>query len=67
MDLDKPRNLDPNILLGIINDKLRHECMSIEDLLLEIELEREELDSILAGVGYHYNGSTNQYTSEPIS
>jgi hypothetical protein len=54
-------NMDPYILLGIINMDLRDYYDSLEDLEegqnIDIDVLKDKLDQI----GYHYDQKTNQF------
>ncbi|MDG3087926.1 DUF4250 domain-containing protein [Vibrio hannami] len=63
MDLSDVTNLDSTILLGIVNEKLRHECSSFEDLVSMYEMDVENLIGKLDGLGYQYDPLTNQFKS----
>ncbi|CAM3947401.1 DUF4250 domain-containing protein [Vibrio neonatus] len=63
MDLSNIKRWDSNILLGIVNEKLRLECDSIEELASVYEIDASGLADKLAGVGYQYDPLTNQFKS----
>ncbi|MDP2570777.1 DUF4250 domain-containing protein [Vibrio penaeicida] len=63
MDLSNITNLDSIILLGIVNEKLRLECDSFEELITTYEMDVESLVSKLDVVGYQYDPLTNQFKS----
>ena len=52
---------DPNILLSIINTKLRDEYSNIDDLCESLDYCKEEIDEILNSNGYYYSKELNQY------
>lgn len=52
---------DPMMLLSVINMKLRDFYPSIEDLCDDMDIDRQDLDSILNGVGFEYNKEHNRY------
>ena len=54
-------NMDPNILLSIINMKLRDFYNDVEDLCYDLDINRKELDEKLIKIGYNYNKKNNQY------
>ena len=43
MDLSSYLRMDANILLGIINEKLRLECDSLDELLSMFNFDRQQL------------------------
>ena len=51
---------DPNIILSIINLKLRDFYESLDDLLYDLE-DAEEMVKILTDAGYKYDINTNQF------
>lgn len=63
MDLSNVNYLDSHILLGIVNEKLRIECDSFEDLVTMYEMDVQTLVSKLDTVGYQYDPLTNQFKS----
>lgn len=63
MDLSNVNHFDSNILLGIVNEKLRLECDSIEDLITMYEMDVECLIGKLDVLGYQYDPLTNQFKS----
>ena len=52
---------DPMILLSYVNTKLRDEYASLDELCAALDADRAELESTLAGLGYHYSPSRNQF------
>lgn len=52
---------DPNILLSIINMKLRDYYESLDLLCNDLELEKEEILKKLEDIGYYYNEQENQF------
>ncbi|MBW3694749.1 DUF4250 domain-containing protein [Vibrio sp. T187] len=63
MDLSNVSKLDSTILLGIVNEKLRLECNSFEDLASMYELDVENVVGKLDVLGYQYDPLTNQFKS----
>ncbi|EPA0435508.1 DUF4250 domain-containing protein [Vibrio cholerae] len=61
MDLSNVRNLDSVILLGIVNEKLRLECDSLDELISTYEMDIEHLVGKLDVLGYQYDPLTNQF------
>ncbi|MEI8633382.1 DUF4250 domain-containing protein [Vibrio sp. PP-XX7] len=61
MDFSEFSRLDNSILLGIVNEKLRLECESFEDLAVTYELDSAIVADKLAGLGYQYDPLTNQF------
>ncbi len=52
---------DPNILLSVVNTKLRDEYSSLEALCDGLDASQTELVEKLAGLGYAYDEETNQF------
>jgi hypothetical protein len=63
MDLSNVQHIDSSILLGIVNEKLRLECESFEDLVSKYEVDVEGLVGKLDVLGYQYDPLTNQFKS----
>lgn len=52
---------DPNILIGFINLKLRDYYPSLEALCEDLDVEQEEIVSVLGKAGYRYQSENNQF------
>ena len=52
---------DPNILLSVVNTKLRDEYSSLDDLCDGLDADKAGLTEALAGLGYAYDPDTNQF------
>lgn len=61
MDLSNVRNFDSVILLGIVNEKLRLECDSLDELISTYEMDIEHLVGKLDVLGCQYDPLTNQF------
>ena len=61
MDKDSLLKMDSNILLSIINMKLRDFYSSLESLCQDIDVKEEELKEKLSSIGYEYNKDQNQF------
>ncbi|MGC9402757.1 DUF4250 domain-containing protein [Vibrio genomosp. F10] len=61
MDLSNISRLDNAILLGIVNEKLRLECDSFDELVSTYEMDVESLIGKLDVLGYQYDPLTNQF------
>ena len=55
---------DPNMLLSIINTKLRDFYESLEDLCEDLDYDIEEINEILNNNGYYYNNDKNQFEAK---
>ncbi|RTZ16586.1 DUF4250 domain-containing protein [Vibrio aquaticus] len=63
MDLSNVTSFDSIILLGIVNEKLRLECGSFEELVSMYEMDVEAVVGKLDVLGYQYDPLTNQFKS----
>lgn len=61
MEMTKYINMDANILLGIANDKLRHECQSLHSLAAMMDVNEQQLEDKMAEIDYHYEEDQNQF------
>jgi hypothetical protein len=61
MDLSAYQQMDANILLGIVNEKLRIECADLGELLLQYDMAQDQLSKRMSSIGYHYDEMTNQF------
>jgi len=61
MELENCINMDANILLGIANDKLRHECQSLHSLAALMDVKEQQIENRLAEIGFHYEKDLNQF------
>ncbi len=61
MDLGNMDRIDPNVLLGIINEKLRLQCQTLDDLFYEIDMPQSALLERMDSIGYHYDPLSNQF------
>ena len=52
---------DPNILLSVINTKLRDQYDSLDALCDDLDISKEELTDRLAKGSYAYDEGTNQF------
>ncbi|MBB6631980.1 DUF4250 domain-containing protein [Clostridium algidicarnis] len=64
MDKEIIMNMDANMLLSILNMKLRDEFNTLEDLIKSYDLDRELLTNKLSKSGYIYNVKINQFTQK---
>ena len=51
---------DPVMLLGFVNMKLRDFYKDLDELCIQLETDRKELEERLAGIDYHYDRERNQ-------
>ncbi len=52
---------EPNMLLSMINMKLRDRYKSLDDLCDDMDESKDEIVDILAKAGYKYDEATNQF------
>ncbi|MDF2538324.1 MAG: hypothetical protein K0S76_1345 [Herbinix sp.] len=52
---------DPHILLSFVNTKLRDEYSTLEDLCLNLEIDRNLLETTLNSIQYTYIKENNQF------
>ena len=53
--------IDPNMLLSILNMKLRDRYDSLDSLCYDLELNKEEVLNKLKNIGYKYIEEENQF------
>lgn len=51
----------PNILLSVVNTKLRDFYKSLDDLCDDLDESKDEIIEVLASIGYHYDKDLNQF------
>lgn len=61
MTNDSINSMDPNMLISIINMKLRDQYTSLDSLCDDLELIENDIIDKLEGIGYSYNKSENQF------
>lgn len=54
-------NTSPEILLSIINMKLRDKYSSLEELSDDLDFSIDEINNKLNSIGYYYNKEINQF------
>lgn len=52
---------DPNILLSVVNTKLRDEFSSLEDLCAALDEDQEAVCRALAALSYRYDREQNRF------
>ena len=57
--MNLPKN--PFFLLSYINTKLRDNYSSLDSLVDDLDINIDELNSILNSEGYYYNSELNQF------
>jgi hypothetical protein len=61
MDFSKWRQMDPHLLVGLVNTELRNHSESLDDLLKTHDLPEAELLLKLAEAGYDYRSEQGQF------
>ncbi len=61
MDLSKFEQMDPHLLVGLINTELRNHCDSLEDLVKTHGIDETALVEKLATADYLYQDVQNQF------
>ncbi|KDM91802.1 DUF4250 domain-containing protein [Photobacterium galatheae] len=61
MEIRNLLNMDANIVLGIVNERLRLECDTIEELSTRYELDQNALREKMESLGYRYDPISNQF------
>ena len=61
MDMENMINMDTNILVSIINMKLRDFYSNLESLCEDLDIREDELKSKLKSAGYEYIKEQNQF------
>ncbi|WP_028025268.1 DUF4250 domain-containing protein [Enterovibrio calviensis] len=60
MEIHHLDHLDGAIMYGIVNEKLRLECSSLDDLLVQFELDQHAFQNKLDEMGCYYDPVVNQ-------
>ena len=61
MDFSKWQNMDPHLLVGLVNTELRNQSESLDDFLKTHGISEEELIEKLRAVGYDYRAEQQQF------
>lgn len=61
MDFSKWRQMDPHLLVGLVNTELRNRSESLDDLLKTHDLHEEDLVRKLGEAGYEYRSEQRQF------
>lgn len=65
MNLTRYREMDPHLLVGLINTALRNDGEDLSGLVLTHDLDQEVLLERLVAIGYHYLPELRQF--RPLS
>ena len=63
MDRESIMAMDPNILLSVINMKLRDEFSTLEDYCSYMDLELDKVNEKFSQIGYKYDEKSNQFVA----
>jgi len=61
MEVNSKEIIDPNILLSLVNMKLRDRYASLDILCYDLEMTKENIVNTLKTIGYNYNETENQF------
>ena len=61
MDLSKALNMDPHLLVGLLNTELRNHCDSLDDLVKTPNLDPELLIAKMTAAEYIYQPEQKQF------
>ena len=64
MELEHPEQLNPFILLGIVNEKLRLSCDSLEQVADEMDMSQQSIKPQLHNIRFHYQPLNNQFVHD---
>ena len=64
MELYHPERLEPHILLGIANERLRHNCKNLKQLSDDLDVPVKQLERLMKQIHYHYQIENNQFTRD---
>ena len=56
---------DPNILLSVVNTKLRDGNLTLDGLCAEVDADRGAIERTLEDIGYVYDPNTDQFKADP--
>ena len=61
MEIKNLLTMDGKIVFGIVNERLRVECTSLDKLINRYDLDGAALSAKMQALGYYYDATTNQY------
>ena len=61
MDLSKCLQMDPHLLVGLVNTELRNHCDSLDDLVKTHDIDESALLEKLSAADYIYQPGQNQF------
>ena len=62
MDLSKWQNMDPHLLVGLVNTELRNQSESLDDLVKSHDISEEKLIQKLRAAGYEFREEQKQFS-----
>ncbi|WP_251859936.1 DUF4250 domain-containing protein [Clostridium sp. Marseille-Q2269] len=63
IDKEQIKNMNPYILLSLVNTKLRDEFDNLDDLCSTYDLKKEDIINKMETIEYRYDSEINQFTS----
>ncbi|NFG90725.1 DUF4250 domain-containing protein [Clostridium botulinum] len=63
IDKDQIRNMNPYILLSLVNAKLRDEFENLKDFCKTYDLKEDEIIIKMKTIDYKYDSEINKFTS----
>lgn len=63
MEINNLLDMNTNIVFGIVNERLRHECANLDELISRYDLNETQLMHKMALIGYEYDAVSNQFKS----
>ena len=61
MDLKRFENMDPHLLVGLVNTELRNQAESLDDLVKTHGIDEEALMARLSSAGYEFMPEQKQF------
>lgn len=61
MDFSKWQNMDPHLLVGLVNTELRNHSESLDDLVKTHDISEEDLVEKLRAAGYEFRAEQKQF------
>ena len=61
MDILNPERLEPHILVGIMNERLRLNCDGLETLSEDLGMPLKQIERAMKQIHYHYQLENNQF------
>ncbi|MFP4282329.1 MAG: DUF4250 domain-containing protein [Opitutales bacterium] len=61
MDWTRVNEMDPHLLVGVVNTRLRNEDLSLDELCRQEDLDGGALRARLATAGYTYRPAVKQF------